>query len=226
MIAYLIDPHARTVSEVEYDGNIETIYKLIGTQPFDVARINDANDGIFVDDNGLLGDLSQQKFFRIAGKGFGYPEPLAGKGLVLGCNEDGESTSPTLTLDQVKGAVWFVRPSGKPDLADGNVLFMASPLTEVVKTPEGRTISHVTLLSFGSDGPARRVEARNLSEAIALHAEFMRDIAAAGLPYTVTTHWALHAGRKFAGFDRATDGGGPLSTCYVNEDAAKVKVEA
>jgi hypothetical protein len=106
--AYLIDPFARAISEVEYDGNIKNICKLIDAEIFDVARINDKRDGIFVDDNGLRGDLTNQRFFRIEAREFGYPEPLAGKGLVLGCDEAGKPTSPTLTLEQVRAATRFV----------------------------------------------------------------------------------------------------------------------
>lgn len=99
MKAYLIDPFAKTVSEVEYDGNYKNIYKLISspTNPvstFTCVNVNEAEDTVFVDDEGLLGNMSTQEFFTLNGY------PLAGKGLVLGTNEDGDSVSPSISLKE------------------------------------------------------------------------------------------------------------------------------
>lgn len=88
-IAYLIDPAARTITPVEYDGNYKSIYELIGATTFDVVRVEN-DDCIFVDDEGLINGNGQRNGFWTYGE---YPQPLAGKGLVLGTDEEGESVS-------------------------------------------------------------------------------------------------------------------------------------
>jgi hypothetical protein len=95
MRAILIDPFTRSITEIDYSGNYEDIYTLIGRDTFTVAAINNRGDGIFVDDEGLL--KPGQEFFWHDG----YPQPLAGKGLVLGCDEDGETVEPTVSTAEV-----------------------------------------------------------------------------------------------------------------------------
>lgn len=95
MRAILIDPDTETISEVDYNGDYRQIHKLIEASCFDLARI-DACNSIYVDDEGML---VGKKIFAYEGY------PLAGKGLVLGVDDEGNSISPSLTLDQVKQAV-------------------------------------------------------------------------------------------------------------------------
>lgn len=104
MKAILIDPFDRNITEVEYSGDFKEIYQHIDCQLFDVVRI-DRTNSIFVDDEGLISGKAQA-FFKIDG----YPEPLAGKGLMLGADDEGESISPSLTLNEVRGMVDFVVP--------------------------------------------------------------------------------------------------------------------
>ena len=102
---YLIDPEARTVTNVKVDvkdgSGIEDIYRHLGVDCFDLARINRHGDAVFVDDEGLLKD--PEYFFAIEG----YPEKLAGRGLVLGCDARGETVSPVASFDSVKRGVKF-----------------------------------------------------------------------------------------------------------------------
>lgn len=100
MRAILIDPEAKTITEVDYDGNYKSIYKLIGCQTFTVVGIND-NESIFVDDEGLLNNPEFFFMWR------GYHQPLAGKGLILGVDDEGESVETKLTLDYVVDHVTF-----------------------------------------------------------------------------------------------------------------------
>lgn len=102
MKAILIDPFTQSITEVDYSGDYHDIYKLIDCDTFTVATINHRQDGIFVDDEGLF--KTEQAFFWHKG----YPQPLAGKGLILGCDEDGESVEPTTTLEEVKAATQFL----------------------------------------------------------------------------------------------------------------------
>lgn len=57
MLAYLIDPVALEVKEVQLDDDYREIYKLIDCETFTVVAINDS-DVIYVDDEGpLVSDL-------------------------------------------------------------------------------------------------------------------------------------------------------------------------
>jgi hypothetical protein len=103
MQAYLIDPQSRTIKTVEHPGGIDNIYKLIEAGTFDCARFNEQGDGIFVDDEGLLhGPIYQ--FFGIKG----YGQPLAGKGLVLGCDEEGNSASPSVPFAWMRANTFWI----------------------------------------------------------------------------------------------------------------------
>lgn len=101
-IAYLIDPETSSISEVETDYSSRSIYKLIDAQLFDVVYINDQRDVIYVDDEGLF---HSKHFFRIEG----YPSPLAGKGLVLGTDNEGETISPiSETIETLEAKITFI----------------------------------------------------------------------------------------------------------------------
>lgn len=102
MKAYLIDPAAQTISEVEYTGHFTDIYQHIGADLFDVARLYPNGDGAFVDDNGLSRDDLSFWFHR------NYPQPLAGKGLLLGVDAEGDSIEPITDIETLRGDVVFV----------------------------------------------------------------------------------------------------------------------
>jgi len=109
MKAILIDVKTQEVKEVEYDNTLQNIYDLIDCRAFDIVRIDDAND-IFVDDEGLLKD---NLYFEYSGKE--RIAQLAGSGLVLGYNQEGETIATTLTVEDVKGKVRFLPEGFKVD---------------------------------------------------------------------------------------------------------------
>lgn len=103
--AFLIDPVAQSITEVTYTGHYTNIYTHLGIDTFTVVDLGfDNGDAVFVDDEGLL--KSDQRFFQIDG----YPQPIAGRGLVLGTDEEGESVTPKITLSKLKGLISWVRP--------------------------------------------------------------------------------------------------------------------
>jgi hypothetical protein len=105
----LIDPFACTVTEVEHDADhYQGIYDLISHESMKVGTFTCAysdllkpGDAIFVDDDGLLKHC--ERFFQIAG----HPQPLAGKGLVLGSDDEGDTVSCKTSLDIVRMSVVF-----------------------------------------------------------------------------------------------------------------------
>jgi hypothetical protein len=84
MRAMLIDPHEKRITEIEIEQGIDAMYKAIDAPRFDRAPLCKGID-MWVDDEGLL--RSGQAFFSIAG----INELMAGKALLLGNNNQGES---------------------------------------------------------------------------------------------------------------------------------------
>lgn len=118
MKAYLIDPENRTITEVDHDDTIEDIYAKIGADCFDVARLEDG-DGIYVDDEGLMKssdvDMDPWRFFAVTDpEGITLRHPvLSGLGLVLGCDSEGGSCEPRITIEELRARViWLPNATG------------------------------------------------------------------------------------------------------------------
>lgn len=109
MKAILIDPVTQKVSEVEHNGDYKEIYKLLSDPANDMNvrlfEIIDLGKGetLFVDEEGLL---HNPKFFF---KWDTYRQPLAGRGLILGTNRAGDSTSTKLTVADVEKHVRYTQ---------------------------------------------------------------------------------------------------------------------
>ncbi len=103
MKAFLIDPYLKEITEVDYSGNFKQICTLIHAdlkvRSFTAATFNKHGDTFYIDDEGLFRENIQ--FFEH----YGYPQPLAGYGLVLGSNAAGESIEPTVTLEELKEVI-------------------------------------------------------------------------------------------------------------------------
>ena len=96
MKAFLIDPELRVIKEVEYDGDYREIYALTGCKTFDVVGIPFGSDGIYVDDEGLYADVMHKWEFNLHHQ---PPIQLVNKALVLGCDDEGDSIEPVISLD-------------------------------------------------------------------------------------------------------------------------------
>lgn len=106
MKAYLIDPFQKSISEVEYSGNWEDISKMINCDYFTVVNLNDDGDTVFVDDEGLLRDQTYMKYFRIRMEP-DFEQTIAGKGLVLGTDREGNSCAPICNIEWLEGVISF-----------------------------------------------------------------------------------------------------------------------
>lgn len=91
MRTILIDPEAQTVTELDFEGDFRDIQKTIDCGCFTTLNINGPKmEAIYVDDEGLL-----------KGSGFVFSfmgQPLVGKGLVMGCDMEGESIGTDMPL--------------------------------------------------------------------------------------------------------------------------------
>lgn len=86
MQGYLIDPAARTITPIQYGGDYREISRFIGCDYFTAVHL-DEGDTLYLDDEGLM--KGPTHFFKVQG----YPEPLAGKAVLLGSDDEGETTS-------------------------------------------------------------------------------------------------------------------------------------
>lgn len=102
MRAILIDPYDHTVTEIIIEGNnLQEIYKILDVQVIDAARIA-LDDVVYVDDEGLL--KGPTNFFAITGE---TPNPIAGRGLLVGTTPSGHDTDPRHSLAQITAQVRF-----------------------------------------------------------------------------------------------------------------------
>lgn len=101
---FLIDPEKHTIVSVEHNGDFRQIDELIGADIFTVVQIDDTNC-VYVDDEGLL--KNPRYFFTIKS----YHQPLAGKGLILGVDEAGDTISSSFEFDELTRLVGFTELS-------------------------------------------------------------------------------------------------------------------
>lgn len=100
MKAILINAETRSFSTVEIK-SWKDIAPAIGAELFEIVTI-EQNDALYVDEEGLM--KPQDNFILYDG----YPQPLAGNALVLGTDDEGESTDPKNTLEFLKGKIRFM----------------------------------------------------------------------------------------------------------------------
>ncbi len=107
MQGYLIDPFTRTVEVVLVAPGLSEIYAHIKAVYFDVARLS-TGDVVYVGDDSLLGDLSEQQFFAVLPLGpDDMPHFLAGRGLVVGTTGEGDDCDPAITLQALRDHIQF-----------------------------------------------------------------------------------------------------------------------
>lgn len=124
MKTIVINPQDHSITEAEYNGDFHEINRLLSFEDqeidcFDIVRIDDS-ETIFVDDEGLINSNgARHGFFYVKGK---YPVMLAGKGVILATDEEGESIGTKLTIEQAEDMILFGAP--EIDRMKGKVSFM------------------------------------------------------------------------------------------------------
>jgi hypothetical protein len=104
----LIDTKKRTISYVDVTPNkkgsyLPSIYEHIGCTRFEVVELPNQND-LFCDEESMLSMDENTMFFKIDGM---MSVPIAGNGLILGLNEDGDSIDTNITLMDIVPNVQF-----------------------------------------------------------------------------------------------------------------------
>jgi len=101
--AFLIDPFAQTVNEVEFDGTLQEMYRLLDCSIVERAAVNMFQDELWVDEEGKLKE--KQAYFVYAG----YPAPFCNKALLLGESVT-HWTEPKASFREVKQRIIFAGP--------------------------------------------------------------------------------------------------------------------
>lgn len=114
MKGYKIDVVKKEVIEVELSSDYRDIYKIVDCEIFSCPLIYENGDSLFCDDEGLLKPM--HGFFLLEN----YPQPIAGNGLILGSNEEGESEDAKTDFETIKSQVKFMTAEDAYLYAVGN----------------------------------------------------------------------------------------------------------
>ncbi|RYC66494.1 DUF3846 domain-containing protein [Spirosoma sordidisoli] len=99
-----IDPTRQVVEEIELDvNNLRALYEHIGCRTIDVVCRQPNGDALTVDDEALLVE-PQPPAFEFEG----FSGSIHGIAIVSGCNRNGRSTAPKMTVEEVREKVKFI----------------------------------------------------------------------------------------------------------------------
>jgi len=121
---FLVDPYAQKITRVEFPGfgtrdMLNWMYQMTDCTIVEASYFDENGDAAFVDEEGLINGKPLTHFFYIEG----MSSPCLGKGLVLGCDDAGNSVSPRCTLEWLQSNTAFVER-----LMPG-VIAVASPIS-------------------------------------------------------------------------------------------------
>lgn len=91
MRGILIDPFTKTVTDIQTSGKLAEIYEILGVEIVTAVSVGE-DQTLFLDDEGLMVPKESQEYFQWKGSN----QPYAGKGLILGVDEDGDNTDASM----------------------------------------------------------------------------------------------------------------------------------
>ena len=104
MKGILINAEKETISVVEHDGDISSLYKLLGCRTIEAVYPFKYQDVIYIDEEGLLKDSNFSFTIGTDDNGF---IPLFGNGIVVGTDEEGNDIACQSKLEDIKRRVVF-----------------------------------------------------------------------------------------------------------------------
>lgn len=96
-MAYLIDPETKTITEIEFSGDLNHGYKLMDCDLIEFVYLPHGNM-LLVDEEGLL---KPNRMFDIQGA----LRAIAGKAIMVGTHPESLSKPPTVTLAEAQTMV-------------------------------------------------------------------------------------------------------------------------
>jgi hypothetical protein len=111
MRAILIDPIERKVTEIEIEGkDYREFYPILGCELYSAGLRFDNEDMMLIDDEGLF--KNPDRFFVLAED---YPRPIAGRAIIVGTDDSGDTAPCQLTLEHIaKQVQWVDRVGARP----------------------------------------------------------------------------------------------------------------
>lgn len=113
--AILIDPQAKEISEVEYDGTIDHIYQLIACSTFAVPVTFSNLDALYCDDEALL-SREEEKLHGFMLRGWEYP--IYGKALIIGSTPEGEDRNAGSSVAGLREQIEYHQRDGSERLPE------------------------------------------------------------------------------------------------------------
>ena len=104
MKGILINAEKETISVVEHDGDISTLYELLGCRTIEAVYPFKHQDVIYIDEEGLLKDSNFSFTIWTDDK---REIPLFGNGIVVGTDEEGNDIACQSILEDIKHRVTF-----------------------------------------------------------------------------------------------------------------------
>jgi hypothetical protein len=103
----LIDPLARMVTEAVVENDLSAFYRILHCDIIEAVSSRGlvGTDHLYVDEEGLF--KQEQSFFEIAGAQ-GGGQQIAGRALVLGLDDEGDSIDVATALATVQTRVRFI----------------------------------------------------------------------------------------------------------------------
>ncbi len=89
------------IEAVDHDGSLDSFYRLIGCECMCLAGRPDRGHVAWVDDEGLFKVHEGSQLTKLAW----HPQPLAGRILVTGDDEHGDTTAATLSVEELASLV-------------------------------------------------------------------------------------------------------------------------
>jgi hypothetical protein len=155
MKSILISPYDETVSEVVLPEphNYRDINRQIDCDVFTIVQLNE-NNAMFVDDEGLLKIADDAKaaetnarFFLICDESGAPRHLIAGKGLVLANDSEGDSVSTTMTVDEVRSRVKFLKAeNGTQAVALANEVLYSGGVCTTQEEMNAIAVHHESLM--------------------------------------------------------------------------------
>lgn len=100
MKGIFINANEKTVTEFEYNEDIDQINELLNSMYFTTVRYDSSMHTLFVDDMGLF---TNKPMFTIGR----YAFPLKGNGVILGHDRQGDTVDCSCTADDIRAIVGF-----------------------------------------------------------------------------------------------------------------------
>lgn len=110
-VGYLIDPIERNIRETKYLGSLDSILSALSFGPhrcerFHSIMLNGQRDTLYVDHaifRGEYAEALESHWFKHKR----YHSPIRGQALILGCQIDGTSKDPYLSIEDIKKEIIF-----------------------------------------------------------------------------------------------------------------------